>query len=212
MEMFSLAWALQESRKAEGFLRTGEEELLYKFALSRPRCTNVVEIGSWKGRSTTLLGSAIAASDSSGKVFAIDPHAKPSNENIKPQYDLWAEQKVYDTYQDFLDNIKRVELDKIIIPIRATSETAFAVREEYGVGQVGFLFIDGCHQRDYVEKDFDLWSQVVVEGGCIAFHDSNPNNVDYSEGPAIVAQTRLFDSGLYERCNRFKSLTYGYKK
>ena len=214
MEKFRLEWALQESRKAQGFLRSGEEELLYKFSFDKPKGTHTYEIGSRRGRSTILLAAACKLSNN-GIVFAIDPHMKPAGQDIKPQYDLWKEQGVFDTYEDFCNNIKMADVDDYVQGVRSTSELvgrAMAKNPYLEVNKIGFLFIDGCHQRSFVEMDFDLFSPFVVPGGCIAFHDSNPGNADYEEGPAIVAQTRLIDSGNFERCDRFKSLTYGYKK
>lgn len=209
---FGLQWALDRCNKTEGFLRDGEKELLYKFAFDKPKRTDVVEIGSWKSKSTVLLASACISS-LNGIVWAIDPHKKPDGLDIKPAYDLWREQNVNDTFDDFISNIRKHEIDDAVLPIRLTSQDAYIyLKERVPHLEIGFMFIDGCHQRDFVEKDFDLFSPMVVKGGCIAFHDSSPGNLDYAEGPAIVAQNRLIDSKLYERCDRFKSLTYGYKK
>jgi len=221
MIKFDLEWALQESRKVQGFLRTGEEELLYKFALEKPNGTQVYEIGSWRGRSTILLASACKFSEN-GWVLAIDPHKKPERLNIKPAYDLWAEQNVNDTHEDFCANIVKADVDDYINPVRMTSEELGLYmnkqKEKYPdyktleLNKIGFLFIDGCHQKDFVEKDFDLFEPFVVNGGCIAFHDSSPGNADYYESAGIVAEEKLIKSGKFKSCGRFKSLTYGYKK
>jgi predicted O-methyltransferase YrrM len=40
-----------------------------------------------------------------------------------------------------------------------------------GDKQVDFLFIDGDHTYEGVKRDFELYSQIVKEGGAIAFHD-----------------------------------------
>lgn len=43
-----------------------------------------------------------------------------------------------------------------------------------------FLFIDAGHRYDEVKSDYDLWSKLVRPGGLIAFHDIDPNHVQWS--------------------------------
>lgn len=44
-------------------------------------------------------------------------------------------------------------------------------------GEVDFLFIDGDHTYDGVKRDFEMYSQLVADGGLIALHDiaTHPN-------------------------------------
>jgi hypothetical protein len=36
---------------------------------------------------------------------------------------------------------------------------------------IGLLFIDACHDFQFVEADFNAWSPFVPVGGVVAFHD-----------------------------------------
>lgn len=47
-------------------------------------------------------------------------------------------------------------------------------------GGIDFLFIDGDHTYDGVKQDFEMYSELVSEGGIIALHDivTHPNNED----------------------------------
>ena len=39
-------------------------------------------------------------------------------------------------------------------------------------GQIDFLFIDGDHSEQAVQRDWEDWSRFVVRGGVVAFHDA----------------------------------------
>lgn len=40
-----------------------------------------------------------------------------------------------------------------------------------GIGPVGFLFLDGSHERDDTVLTFRLWRDAIAPGGTIVFHD-----------------------------------------
>ena len=51
------------------------------------------------------------------------------------------------------------------------------------VGRLGgfdFIFIDACHQYEFVKKDFHNYSKMLNKGGVIGFHD-----VDSPDWPGI---------------------------
>lgn len=56
-------------------------------------------------------------------------------------------------------------------------DTLEEVSSRVGEG-VDFLFIDGDHTYEGVKQDFEMYSQLVNEGGLIALHDiaTHPNN------------------------------------
>jgi len=45
-------------------------------------------------------------------------------------------------------------------------------------GEVDFLFVDGDHTYSGVKKDFEMYSELVSDGGIIAFHDIVPHPDD----------------------------------
>jgi predicted O-methyltransferase YrrM len=201
--------ALDRCQLAQGWVRPKERLKLYYLAHSTPSEGVIVEIGSWKGRSTIILA---CASKHSGKreVYAVDPFGKPEKMQVKHEYDLWNQQKEYDTFNDFLKNIKAANVQDIVIPIRAMSEDAIHIYKQKFNYPIRFLFIDGCHQRKFAQQDFDLWSPHVMVGGVVAFHDAWANNKDFNESPAIVAKQELIDSPNYHN-GQCQSLIYGTK-
>lgn len=60
---------IKQYEQIDGFLFPEEAAALYHLASLLPQNSTIVEIGSWKGKSTYCLGKGLKT----GKVFAIDP-------------------------------------------------------------------------------------------------------------------------------------------
>src|SRR5947199_10063153 len=69
------AWQL--TQRTAGFLGESESRFLGMLAGCVPARGTIVEIGSFKGKSTVMLAS-VAAHYGLGPVVAIDPHTSPS--------------------------------------------------------------------------------------------------------------------------------------
>lgn len=65
------------------------------------------------------------------------------------------------------------------------SETFETVSKLAGDG-IDFLFIDGDHTYQGVKQDFEMYSQLVSEGGIIAFHDI----VNFPDDPSVIEKRR----------------------
>ncbi|MDQ0246209.1 putative O-methyltransferase YrrM [Bacillus fengqiuensis] len=146
----------------EGWLNGEGIENLYTYALKAPTST-IVEIGSWKGKSTSCL--ALAVKDrGEGKVYAIDTWKGSSeHQEVLKNY---AEDQLY---REFLENMSRLNLLDVIEPIRMDSIESSRV---WPLKQkIGLLYIDGSHEYELVKKDFEFWSPFVAEEGYIIFDD-----------------------------------------
>ena len=171
-----------------GWLTPREGRLLYELAR---RCTGrgvIVEIGSWKGKSTIWLASG-SRGGAGAPVYAIDPHTAES--------DNLATQSAVPTFAEFTDNIQRAGIADLVVPLVTTS--ANAAREFQR--PVELIFIDGAHDYASVALDFDLWFPRVVDGGTIAFHDT----VAW-DGPRRLVAERVF-RGRWARRARFVDST-----
>ena len=109
----------------------------------------LVEIGCYEGATT----AALAASAPAGQVYSIDPFFKG---RLGICYGYWIVRM-----QLLRKGIHNVRL------IRALSEEAvkkFAPAAD-------FLFIDGDHSFQAIERDWSAWFPKVKSGGVIAMHD-----------------------------------------
>ena len=149
----------------EGWLH--EDEALETFRSARdlePRDggLTIVEIGSWKGRSTIVLATALELSGHDGRVIAIDPHTG-NVEHVR----RWRE---VDTFEEFLANLDRAGVRGRVEPRRASSHEAHVgVPDE----SVDLLFIDGSHEYEDVVADIDLWSSKLRAPATVIFNDSS---------------------------------------
>lgn len=177
----------------DGWLIDREGGLLYNLAKS---CTGkgvIVEIGSWKGKSTIWLGNG-SKKGNEVRVYAIDPHTG-SSEHKEKYGKVW-------TFDEFKKNISAAAIDDVVTPIVKTSEEAAKGFDK----PIELLFIDGAHEYDLVKLDFDLWSPKVIEGGIIAFHDT----IKY-QGPKQVVKESIFKSKNFRNAKFFDSITFAQK-
>jgi hypothetical protein len=154
---------LNRMKKIEGWLAEEEADLLLaacnQAVLSLPPESAVVEIGSFCGRSTVVLGSVVQSLGAQTKVYAIDSHeglvgAEGSGTTL-----------LGSTFGTFRRNMVENGLSSVVEPI---------VKRSYEVNwekPIAFLFIDGLHDYGNVSRDFHHFERCVVAGGYIAFHD-----------------------------------------
>jgi predicted O-methyltransferase YrrM len=143
----------------DGWLTDEEGALLFELARDCMGRGAIVEIGSWKGKSTIWLGRGSMAGRRV-KVWAIDPHT--GSEEHRQAFGRVS------TFKEFEQNIASAGLTGLVTPIVKTSQDA-AVSFE---GPVELLFIDGAHDYVSTKSDFQAWFPKVVDGGIVAFHDT----------------------------------------
>ena len=166
-----------------GWLTVEEGETLYRLARA---CTGrgvIVEIGSWRGKSTTCLGLGSKAG-TQVPVYAVDPHSEH-------------------TFADFNRNMEAAGLTDLVKPVPGRSQE---LAEDFDQ-PIELLFIDGAHQYELVQQDFDRWVPKVVEGGVVAMHDTT-----WFAGPKRVADEHIFKSRHFKNARYvFSSTTVATK-
>jgi predicted O-methyltransferase YrrM len=137
----------------DGWLSNAQGCALFRAAAATTGKGLIVEIGSWKGRSTAWL--AAGARLSGAKVYAVDPHTR-SREDPDAV-----------TLEEFRANMARAGLaDHVEALVMTSTEAAHSIP-----GPVELLFIDGDHSYDGVRQDVALWLPRLVDGGTVMFHD-----------------------------------------
>jgi predicted O-methyltransferase YrrM len=176
----------------EGFLTVAEGALLYDVA---KHCDDkhgaIVEIGSWKGKSTVCLGRGSQAGQYA-PVYTVDPHQNTSTHKVFA---------TTHTYEEFKRNIQEAGVSEVIFPIIKTSQEA----AELFLEPVHFLFIDGEHDYEMVRLDFQLWYPKVIYGGFIAFHDF------FFSGPKKVLERQILKSKHFKAVRIVDSLFLAQK-
>jgi predicted O-methyltransferase YrrM len=146
----------------EGWMSPGQASTLYDAARRCPAGGTIVEIGSFRGRSTIVLASA-AAPDVS--VIAIDPHA--GNDRGPQEIDGYADAAA-DDHAVFLANLERAGVADRVRHIRKFSDDALADVD----APIDVLYIDGAHRYGPARADIRDWGARVADGGTMLIHDS----------------------------------------
>lgn len=154
---------VEELMRVDGHLLLQGGAILFYFAFN-PVCEgHVVEIGSFKGKSAAWMAKALKLGNIDDRVVAIDPHINTGDLFDVPAY----EEK--NSYDEFLENLSRLDLSPFVEPVRATSEEASKDWDR----KIRLLFIDGAHRYEDVMLDLKLWEPSVSTGGIICLHDTN---------------------------------------
>ena len=128
-----------------------ERLLLYKLALSLPKRSVILEIGSYLGASSSFL--ALGAQKNNSKVYCCDTW-KNDTMTEGPR----------DTFKEFLSNTK--QLPKII-PLKGRSED---IGKDF-TEKIDLLFIDGDHSYQGVRTDLITWLPHTKKGTILVMHD-----------------------------------------
>ncbi len=176
----------------EGYLSDSDILLLRFLARECSGIGCVVEIGSWKGKSTIALSQG-SKNGAHIEIYSVDHH-HGSEEHLEKK------KKVY-TLKDFKKNIEKYEMDDIVIPLVKTSSQAAKNFKK----KIELLFIDGDHTYKSVKQDLKLWFPKVIVGGVIALHDN------YWDGPRKVIDEYMKDNPTFMSVKEMGSITYGIK-
>jgi len=188
----SLTEVLATVDDVEGWMTPGQAAALHDAATRCPDHGSIVEIGSFRGRSTIVLASAAAPTVS---IVAIDPHA---GNDRGPQeiegYDAQAE----DDHEVFLRNLAAAGVADRVRHVRKFSDDALADVD----GAIDVLYIDGAHRYGPALADITAWGDRVNDGGALLIHDSFS-----SIGVTLAILRRLLFGRRFRYVDRSRSLT-----
>jgi predicted O-methyltransferase YrrM len=163
---------------ATGFLSEREGRFLALAAAAAPAAGVILEIGSFKGKSTVGL-AAVARRYGLGRVIAVDPHTAPSETDP----DL-ADQTT--SYDDFLTTLRSAGLTDWVEVHRAFSQDLAQGWDR----PLRLLWIDGDHTYAGAKRDLDLYRPSLTPGAIVAIHDA----LHHYPGPLRVFVDELLRS------------------
>jgi predicted O-methyltransferase YrrM len=185
------AWQL--TQRTPGHLGENEARFLGLLAACVPARGAIVEIGSFKGKSTVMLAS-VAAHYGLGPVVAIDPHTAPSKTD--PRIAAGSS-----TFEEFLASVRTAGLERHIEIHRAYSRDAAKGWNR----PIRLLWIDGDHTYGGAKEDFDLFAEHLARDGVVALHDA----LNAFEGPIRVFVEEILRSDLYGPAGVVQSTAWG---
>ena len=154
MKKYSIEYALEKAKNIEGWLTPNEMKLLYDFVTKSNTNGALVEIGSWAGKSMTIIVTACKEVGNNSEIFSIDPYLTSKDEDNH-------------TYQKFVTNMKELGYWNNINQIKEKSQECGLKWNK----PISFIFIDGFHSYDDVKLDFELYFKHILNGGYCILHD-----------------------------------------
>src|ERR1700742_3282177 len=162
--------------RVTGFMPADEGQALHDVAMSYLDDGVGVEIGTYCGKSTVLLGAAARARGS--VIYTVDHHH--GSEEHQPGWE-YHDASMVDAVTGLFDTLPT---------LRHTLDAAGL--DDHGVGIVGkspivgrgsrmplrLLFIDGGHTEEAAQCDFDGWARWVDVGAALVIHDVFPDPRD----------------------------------
>lgn len=134
-------------------------QIVYKKIVeSTPHGGSIVEVGAWKGASTSFL--AVEAQKKNMNIYVVDTWLG-SNEH--KQLKEVKENLLFDC---FIDNIRPVV--RYVNIIRLKSHLASRAFDDSTLDAV---FIDAEHTYESTKLDIDCWLPKIKDGGILAGHD-----------------------------------------
>jgi Methyltransferase domain len=151
----------------------------------------IVEIGSFRGRSTIAIARSAPAE---AEILAIDPHA--GNDRGPQEIDGFAAAAAEDS-DAFLANLARAGVRDRVAYVRKFSHEAFGDV----AGPIDLLHIDGAHRFGPARGDIRGWGARVVPGGPMLIHDAFS-----SVGVTAAIAAELMFTGRWRYAGRTRSL------
>ncbi len=169
-----------------GMITPQAGKFLYTLCYMQDLKGDVIEIGSWQGRSSTFLARAVKESNN-GNFYAIDHFGG----NIGKESFYEVDGTLRGLKDKFNANIAKFGLSDIVHLLDMHNTEAAKRLESH---TIRFLFIDGDHTKEGVSKDIELFFPRLTKGSIVVFDD-------YFEGfPGLIdAVDELFKQYIFEK-------------
>jgi predicted O-methyltransferase YrrM len=170
-------------RAADTQTTYAERACLAKYARGKK---NLVEIGVMYGANTALLRAVM---DPRGSVTGIDPHP---NGRLGVSFE------------------RLIALRELARCPRGTAQLLRKLSSEAAAGwesPIDFLFIDGDHSWEGIDRDWRDWSGRVVPGGIVALHDSRSVRSRPDLDSVRYTRTVILHDGRFREVDGADSLT-----
>ncbi len=148
-----------EYDKIDGWLKVEEAELLFKAAMSvKSGC--ILEIGSYRGRSTVALAAG-SRSGSKAPIYAVEPH----------EHFIGIKGGAFgpNDRRAFFRTLLQTKLFGMVRLLNTTSGVLAPGWDK----PIALLFIDGDHRYEAVYSDFSLWRPYLVDDALVVFNDAS---------------------------------------
>ena len=175
----------------DGWLTDGQAAMLADAAAGCPPDGEIVEIGSFRGKSTIAAPSGACVAST---IVAIDPHA--GNDRGPQEIGGYADEAAADRVA-FEKNLSAAGVRHRVRHVREFSDRAHGSVH----GSIDVLYIDGAHRYRPARADIRDWGARVADGGELLIHDAFS-----SVGVTLAIVRELVFGGRFRYVDRSRSL------
>jgi len=174
-----------------GMITPQAGKFLYTLCYMQSIEGDVVEIGSWQGRSSTFLARAVKESKN-GNFYAIDHFGG----NVGKESFYEVDGTLNGLKDNFNHNISKFGLSDVVHLLDMRNTEAAKQLEE---NTIRFLFIDGDHTKEGVRRDIELFFPRLIKGSIVVFDDYFEGFPGLVEAVDELLAQYTFDKVFYHR-------------
>jgi Methyltransferase domain len=175
---------IERAKSIDGWMNNEELTFLAEQAKLH---SNIVEIGSWKGRSTRAL-----IDNAAGQVTAVDTWAASDSPSM-----AWVKNVIASKPDP---NWVRAEFDRNTggtTNLRTLQMTSLAAAVQLQDERFDMIFIDGDHDIEPVYQDILAWKNLLVPGGLLCGHDAKDPSVTAAVIRAFGERTDVSNTDIW---------------
>ena len=151
---------VEQARKVQGHLSLREMRFLCLLGMFPATSGDILEIGSFRGKSTIAFAKSVQYLNGEQKLHAVDPMILSSDTD--PTY-----QSTVPLQTEFIKNLRDHDVESIV---------EFHKMRSADLGKswnrpLRLLFIDGDHTYPEVKRDLETFLPYLNKGAIVAFHD-----------------------------------------
>jgi predicted O-methyltransferase YrrM len=147
---------LERALQIEGLTKQSELELLHRIALGMRSDALVVEVGSFRGRSTVAIAEGLARVEGA-RLVAVDPFTGDPG---------WEKETASDEARAIFDR------NTASIPfLEVMQMPSLDAAAQFDAATIDWIFIDGLHDYRSVRGDIRAWAPKMKPGALMSGHD-----------------------------------------
>lgn len=125
-----------------------------------------VELGAYKGKSTSFIVTEINNQNRNIQFHTIDTFEGDSGSNDEEEIDAYRKVNVSKMFDEFSENTKHLKEHFNVIVGKSDESSKF-----FEDNSVDVIFIDAGHSYDAVIRDIKSWLPKIKDGGIMSGHD-----------------------------------------
>ncbi|MBV9214915.1 MAG: class I SAM-dependent methyltransferase [Acidobacteria bacterium] len=185
---------VEETWPVEGYLSRQEMRFLALLGAIPTADGEVLEIGSFKGKSTIILAKSARSTRPDVVINAVDPMTAPSE----------TDPKLGGLQSSFPDFDRNIRVHGVAANVRLHQMFSRDLAETWDK-PIRLLWIDGDHTYAGTKADFDGFAEHLSDGAIVAIHDA----LHEFEGGARVFAESILRSPNFGACGFCGSIAWG---